>query len=673
MIRVDQQPLGNSPTSNPATYTGVFELIRQLFAQLPDVEGARLHAAAVQLQRARRALRGVRRERPELHRDALPARRVGRVRNLPRPAATTQRRWPSRITASSIADVLDMTCGEAVELFENIPKIRRILQTLCDVGLDYLTLGQPAPTLSGGEAQRVKLAAELSRPDTGRTLYLLDEPTTGLHFDDLAKLLEVLHRLVDLGNTVVVIEHNLDVIKSADWVIDLGPEAGDEGGTIVAAGTPEEIVAHAEACSDSGKRTERQDLLPLATPAKRSRPVLAAGPYEERKVARLRRGRGQSRTGDLDITEVGRDAKMPWEVDGRRWHTRDRVGRKGEPVPLGRPRSWSASSTAFTNWASSARRTGTPAAWSRSPAAKKTDGWFFHAITGETWLLKLKFRVGQEHLQARGTAHRTGRLKTLNEMDDLPIYGNEPRVKCKNLRGPWQEVEMRRPHARRDRHARVLAVPRAGRRGLHASSPIAWRRSPKTSCPGRSWGRSGTCCARAFRPGKKIRWDVEVLEELFELLHGDRARRAVPLEQPGDRAPDGPAAARALGDDPHQAARFGRPDADGPQGTIRLRPRGRPRLRPLVRRHARQRTTSSASASARSTTSTAATWWSSCASTWRRSRRPEPAERSSGKRRRRVHHLSRPRAGTSLRSFRPTLLRSIVQVPHLLEQLSERE
>ena len=142
----------------------------------------------------------------------------------------------------SIADVLNMSCGQAVELFDNIPKIRRILQTLCDVGLDYLTLGQSAPTLSGGEAQRVKLAAELARPDTGKTLYLLDEPTTGLHFDDIAKLLEVLDRLVDLGNTVVVIEHNLDVIKTADWIIDMGPEAGAEGGTVVACGTPEQIV-----------------------------------------------------------------------------------------------------------------------------------------------------------------------------------------------------------------------------------------------------------------------------------------------------------------------------------------------------------------------------------------------------------------------------------------------
>src|SRR5205823_14792116 len=150
-----------------------------------------------------------------------------------------------RYHGQSIADVLDMSCGRAVKLFENIPKIRKILQTLCDVGLDYLTLGQPAPTLSGGEAQRVKLAAELARPDTGRTLYLLDEPTTGLHFEDLAKLLDVLHRLVDLGNTVVVIEHNLDVIKTADWIIDLGPEAGDGGGQVVVVGTPEEVAEHA--------------------------------------------------------------------------------------------------------------------------------------------------------------------------------------------------------------------------------------------------------------------------------------------------------------------------------------------------------------------------------------------------------------------------------------------
>jgi excinuclease ABC subunit A len=142
----------------------------------------------------------------------------------------------------NIAEVLDMTIEEAYEFFKNIPSLERKLKLLLDVGLGYLKLGQPAPTLSGGEAQRIKLARELSKKDTGRTLYLLDEPTTGLHSDDVRKLIKVLQRLVDKGNTVVVIEHNLDVIKSADWIIDLGPEGGDKGGEIVAVGTPEEVA-----------------------------------------------------------------------------------------------------------------------------------------------------------------------------------------------------------------------------------------------------------------------------------------------------------------------------------------------------------------------------------------------------------------------------------------------
>ena len=205
------------------------------------VEAPRLHAAAVQLQRARRPLRSVRGQRPEcIEMHFLPD--VWVECEPAAASATTPKRSEVQFHGKSIADVLAMSCGQAVELFANIPKIRRILQTLCDVGLDYLTLGQSAPTLSGGEAQRVKLAAELARPDTGQTLYLLDEPTTGLHFDDIAKLLDVLNRLVDQGNTVVVIEHNLDVIKTADWIIDIGPEAGADGGNVVAAGTPEQVV-----------------------------------------------------------------------------------------------------------------------------------------------------------------------------------------------------------------------------------------------------------------------------------------------------------------------------------------------------------------------------------------------------------------------------------------------
>src|SRR5688500_12314175 len=222
----------------------------------------------------------------------------------------------------SISDVLDMTCGDAVKLFDNIPKIRRILETLCDVGLDYLTLGQSAPTLSGGEAQRVKLAAELARPDTGQTLYLLDEPTTGLHFDDLRKLLEVLNRLVDQGNTVVVIEHNLDVIKTADWIIDLGPEAGADGGYVVACGTPEQIVQavdgkQKEAAKPKKSRTKSASRIPkseiISHTAIALAPILAAGPIVERKPydpAAL----VAPQPNDVDIDEVGRDTRMPWEV-----------------------------------------------------------------------------------------------------------------------------------------------------------------------------------------------------------------------------------------------------------------------------------------------------------------------------------------------------------------------
>ncbi len=190
-----------------------------------------------------------------------------------------------------------MKIGAARELFANHRKVERILATLCDVGLDYIALGQSAPTLSGGEAQRVKLAAELSRPMTGQTIYLLDEPTTGLHFDDIAKLLHVLQRLVDLGNTVVVIEHNLDVIKSADWLIEMGPEAGWDGGQVVFAGTPEQMVGYAEnylqdsSSNQAKSRRKKAKSKEVVSLNGRLRchtgevlgPVLAAGPHIARK------------------------------------------------------------------------------------------------------------------------------------------------------------------------------------------------------------------------------------------------------------------------------------------------------------------------------------------------------------------------------------------------------
>ena len=245
VIQVDQQALGNSPASNPATYTGTFDLIRELFSQLPEAK--------------------VRGYSPRRFSFNVPGGRCDHCEGngqlciemhflpdvwIPCDMCDGKRYNPETLAVKyhghSISDVLEMSCGEAVQLFANVPRIRRILQTLCDVGLDYVALGQPRTTLSGGEAQRVKLAAQLARPDTGRTLFLLDEPTTGLHFEDLVKLVEVVQRLVDLGNTVVLIEHNLDVIKSADWVIDLGPEAGHDGGSVVATGPPEAIAAQAQ-------------------------------------------------------------------------------------------------------------------------------------------------------------------------------------------------------------------------------------------------------------------------------------------------------------------------------------------------------------------------------------------------------------------------------------------
>jgi excinuclease ABC subunit A len=178
-----------------------------------------------------------------------------------------------RFKGKTIADVLEMSVEEALDFFKNIPKIKRRLQTLHDVGLDYIRLGQPATTLSGGEAQRVKLSSELSKIATGSTLYILDEPTTGLHFADVQRLLDVLNRLVDAGNTVVVIEHNMDVIKTADWIIDLGPEGGDEGGRLVAAGTPEQVAVVKESYTG-------QFLRPIVTPERRrparARPAAAA-------------------------------------------------------------------------------------------------------------------------------------------------------------------------------------------------------------------------------------------------------------------------------------------------------------------------------------------------------------------------------------------------------------
>jgi excinuclease ABC subunit A len=245
VVQVDQSPLGRTPRSNPVTYTGVFSDIRNLFAQLPEskiraylpgrfsfnVKGGRCEdcQGGGLKQIEMNFLPDV-----YVHCDTCNGRRYNRE--------TLEVRYKGK----SIGDVLDMTINQGVEFFEHIPSIAHKLKTIKDVGLGYITLGQSSTTLSGGESQRVKLATELAKKDTGQTMYILDEPTTGLHFEDIRVLLQVLNKLVDRGNTVVVIEHNMDVIKVADHVIDIGPEGGKEGGRVVCFGTPEEIILNEE-------------------------------------------------------------------------------------------------------------------------------------------------------------------------------------------------------------------------------------------------------------------------------------------------------------------------------------------------------------------------------------------------------------------------------------------
>jgi len=241
VIDIDQSPIGRTPRSNPATYTGLFAPIREIFTELPEAKmrgyGPGRFSFNVKGGRCE-ACQGDGLVKIEMHflPDVYVPCEVCKGRRYNRETLEV------RFKGKNIADVLDMTVAEGLEFFSNQPRVRQKLETLNDVGLGYIHIGQSATTLSGGEAQRVKLATELAKRDTGRTLYILDEPTTGLHFEDVRLLLEVLHRLVDKGNTVVVIEHNLDVIKTADWIIDLGPEGGAAGGAVVASGTPEQVV-----------------------------------------------------------------------------------------------------------------------------------------------------------------------------------------------------------------------------------------------------------------------------------------------------------------------------------------------------------------------------------------------------------------------------------------------
>jgi excinuclease ABC subunit A len=500
VINVDQDPIGNTPSSNPATYTGVFDLVRQLFAQLPQakVRGYRPQRFSFNKPGGRcEACEGNGQKRIEMH--FLPDVWVdcdvcGGKRYNPETLAVQYK-------GKSIADVLQMRVHEALELFGNLPKIRAVLQTLEDVGLGYLSLGQAAPTLSGGEAQRVKLAAELSRPSTGRTLYILDEPTTGLHFDDVAKLLDVLNRLVDLGNTVIVVEHNLEVVKTADWVIDLGPEAGPGGGTVVAQGPPEEIIRLCRAGA------------PTHTAAALA-PVLEAGPFAERTRFDPHAA-AQARPGDLSLEEVGKDAAMPWETDGKRWHTVDRVSHDGKPVrwdgailPWVDERVHELGEFSATEWGQRAVV--------EIAAPVKSHGWFLHAMTGEERAVRLVFRVGRNAFKSANLVQRLG-IKPLSDTPGLQIYSNSERVWVTNHKGPWQSVtvqvyrlsEIDTPEFREFlKEAAASFTTTIQRLRTKPEDLMPWKLN------GEKWHQG----EKGFPPGRKVRWDRTLLARLLAVV-----------------------------------------------------------------------------------------------------------------------------------------------------------
>jgi excinuclease ABC subunit A len=273
VIEIDQSPIGRTPRSNPATYTGLWGPLRELLAAVPEsrLRGYKPGRFSFNVKGGRcEACEGAGIVQIEMHflPDVYVACEVCKGKRYNR--ETLEIHYKGK----NVAEILEMTVEEALKFLDAVPSIRNKLQTLSDVGMGYVHLGQPATTLSGGEAQRVKLATELSKRATGKTFYILDEPTTGLHFDDVARLLQVLGRLVESGNTVVVIEHNLDVIKTADWVIDLGPEGGDKGGELVAAGTPEQVARNA--ASYTGRYL---------------RPVLGIGSVDEPETPAPRRRR----------------------------------------------------------------------------------------------------------------------------------------------------------------------------------------------------------------------------------------------------------------------------------------------------------------------------------------------------------------------------------------------
>lgn len=527
VIAVDQNPIGATPASNPATYTGVFDHIRTLFSKLPDAKIRGYKPGRFSFNRAGgrcEDCEGMGQKKIEMH--FLPD--VWVECDTCQGKRFHQETLAVRYKGRSIADVLESSIGQALELFENIPKIRAPLATLDAIGLGYLTLGQSATTLSGGEAQRVKLAAELAKPNSGRTLYLLDEPTTGLHFDDIAKLLKVLNSLVEQGNTVVVVEHNLDVIKTADWIVDVGPEAGVGGGWIVAMGTPEDVVAQSEAflaSSTNGKRKRRSHKKTAdtsTTPQMRSwtgellKPILDAderGEIEVFDAAAVAR----KKSGDVELSQVGKDVAAPWQADGRKWHTEERISRNGKAcrwegaaLAMVVDRLASVEGLKEANWNDQSRVEVT--------AVKKAGtGWFLHALTGDEWLLRLYFRVPKGTFREADLQQQI-KLKSVNELDQLPIYNRSDRVRVNEKKGPFQEVvfdvhwlsEIDTPefHAFLDEAAAAYLKQVTKSGSQDPTDLMPWKVLQK------KWHLS----RKGFPSSKRVAWKLDTLERLFDII-----------------------------------------------------------------------------------------------------------------------------------------------------------
>ncbi|MCA9047458.1 MAG: excinuclease ABC subunit A, partial [Planctomycetaceae bacterium] len=507
IVIVDQNPIGNTPASNPATYTGVFDHIRELFCRMPEAKVRGFTAGRFSFNRAGGRCddcEGMGQQKIEMH--FLPD--VWVECPTCRGKRYNTETLTVRFSGFSIADVLDMPVEKALEVFTNVPKIRAPLATLNAIGLGYLTLGQSAPTLSGGEAQRIKLAAELARPNSGRTLYLLDEPTTGLHFDDIAKLLAVLNGLVNQGNTVVVIEHNLDVVKTADWIVDLGPEAGAGGGCIVVQGTPEAVVRYAADASStrgSGKpRSWTGELLG---------PVLAESRAGDLTVFDVEVV-SKKQDGDVSVEQLGKSAKLPWESDGQRWHLQECLSHNGQRC------RWDSAALKFVIDTITADKRFQPANWNHRSTvevkAKDGLGWLLHARTGHEWMLVLCFRVRQGTFDAAGLTASL-QLTPIDDIEEVHYYSQSDRITVKKIRGPWQEISIK---VWKQQEIDTPAFRAFLQQAMDAHAGLALKESdnPEDLMPWKKLGRKWHLLQRGLPKKGRRTWDFSVTEPLLKML-----------------------------------------------------------------------------------------------------------------------------------------------------------